>query len=325
MVALHRRWLAPNRPPGPLNEQPSCLTIAPKGMGRHVAGAACAVLFCLVGSFVAGSPALADASCTFVLGFATMAQLVPQVGQCLENQHYAANGDAQQTTTGGLLVWRKADNFTAFTNGATTWVNGPEGIQSRPNDRRFCWEADVVPDPGKCGTPNRPPAPSWFTCWDVGEAVCIVADKGLGPAIGDILQFERGQWLLKVAGKARVEAGFRDLPVGVLGAYRPSTKEISLDMHLGRYGDYERAAVLVHELRHAAQDAAGQLTAARCYKNEFEAFEEEGYVWTALWGNSLPYPRNSLQAQLNDIARLAYTDPYGLIGRYLSRYGHECG
>ena len=68
------------------------------------------------------------------------------VGQCTGDESHAANGDALQTTTGGLLVWRKADNWTAFTDGATTWINGPAGIQSRPNNQRFPWEtAPVTP------------------------------------------------------------------------------------------------------------------------------------------------------------------------------------
>jgi hypothetical protein len=30
----------------------------------------------------------------------------------------------------GLLVWRKADNFTAFSVGYRTWVGGPSGSRS---------------------------------------------------------------------------------------------------------------------------------------------------------------------------------------------------
>ncbi len=67
--------------------------------------------------------------------------MIPDVvGQPLENEHYGANGDSLQQTTKGLLVWRKADNWTAFTDGSTTWINGPFGLQSRPNTDRFDWE-----------------------------------------------------------------------------------------------------------------------------------------------------------------------------------------
>jgi hypothetical protein len=98
-------------------------------------------------------------NCVFVLGFATLHGLIPQiVGNCLEDEHHnSVNGDGLQATTGvngagGLLVWRKADNFTAFTDGFRTWVNGPFGLQMRLNSQRFFWESNpemlaIIPPP----------------------------------------------------------------------------------------------------------------------------------------------------------------------------------
>jgi plastocyanin len=85
-------------------------------------------------------------ACQFILGFATLRGLVgPQVvGECLEDQRFAANGDAQQQTTNGLMAWRKADNWTAFTDGYRTWINGPFGLVQRLNSDRFAWEGDVA-------------------------------------------------------------------------------------------------------------------------------------------------------------------------------------
>ncbi|MAG35399.1 MAG: hypothetical protein CL878_04015 [Dehalococcoidia bacterium] len=93
-------------------------------------------------------PALVHgAECQLVLGFKTLQGLVnaaegsDAVGSCLENErHNSENGDGVQRTTGGLLFWRKADNFTAFTDGHRTWTNGPNGLQSRRNTERFAWE-----------------------------------------------------------------------------------------------------------------------------------------------------------------------------------------
>ncbi|MGI5835836.1 MAG: endo-1,3-alpha-glucanase family glycosylhydrolase [Chloroflexota bacterium] len=79
---------------------------------------------------------------SFKLGFQLLAGLIPNiVGQPLEDEHWNDNGDSLQQTTNGLLVWRKADNWTAFTNGFITWINGPNGVQSRLNEQRFPWEA----------------------------------------------------------------------------------------------------------------------------------------------------------------------------------------
>ena len=99
----------------------------------------------------------AAADCQFVLGFATLRDLIGHtiVGECLENEHHSANGDGMQQTTGGLLVWRKADNRTAFTDGYRTWINGPNGLEQRLNTERFPWEPDYAPG----GTPAPPSAP----------------------------------------------------------------------------------------------------------------------------------------------------------------------
>lgn len=66
-----------------------------------------------------------------------------RVGVCLDNEQFrASRAESVQHTSAGLLVWRKVDNGTAFTDGSQTWLLGPHGLQVRPNDRRFAWEAD---------------------------------------------------------------------------------------------------------------------------------------------------------------------------------------
>ena len=103
------------------------------------------VLTSLLGSPARTTPAQAQSTCTFTLGFALLRQLAgpPVVGSCLENERFdLATGNAEQHTDRGLLVWRKADNWTAFTDGFRTWVNGPFGLQQRLNTERFPWEAD---------------------------------------------------------------------------------------------------------------------------------------------------------------------------------------
>ena len=118
----------------------------------------------LVAALLLATPAAAQSSCRFQLGFAALRAEIPGVvGDCLEDErHDGGNGDALQRTTGGLLVWRKADNWTAFTDGHRTWVNGPFGLQERLNTERFPWEADgaaTVPVSAEevvRGDPSRP-------------------------------------------------------------------------------------------------------------------------------------------------------------------------
>jgi len=113
----------------------------------------------------------ASTPCQFVLGFKTLHDLDPaDVGDCTENQSPQPNGDAQQHTTNGLMVWRKADNWTAFTNGYMTWINGPSGLASRLNTDRFSWEAPatalalapatVLPAPSPTATAK--PTTPWY-------------------------------------------------------------------------------------------------------------------------------------------------------------------
>lgn len=118
----------------------------------------------------------------FKLGFKVMADQIPWiVGQPLENEHWGANGDSLQRTTGGLLVWRKADNWTAFTNGSRTWVNGPYGIQERGNEERFEWEAPTPPPPP---APASPPVVSAELAAEEAALAMINLSRqqaGLGP------------------------------------------------------------------------------------------------------------------------------------------------
>jgi hypothetical protein len=95
---------------------------------------------------VLAAPAAA-APCGFSLGFAALHDRIPdRVGSCLVDEHHnPANGDGLQETTGGLLVWRKADNFTAFTDGYRSWVSGPYGVQERLNTESFDWERAAAP------------------------------------------------------------------------------------------------------------------------------------------------------------------------------------
>jgi hypothetical protein len=76
---------------------------------------------------LAGTDAVQD--CQFILGFAVLRYVLgaKTVGLCLEDQTVGPNGNAEQRTTGGMLVWRKADNWTAFTDGHRTWINDRRG------------------------------------------------------------------------------------------------------------------------------------------------------------------------------------------------------
>ena len=98
-----------------------------------------AVLAFLLGTSVPLPLAWAQ-TCEFHSGFRTLRDLLPDlVGECLENERTTVEG-TQQRTTGGLLVWRQADNWTAFTDGYRTWSISPQGLQQQSNAASFGWQ-----------------------------------------------------------------------------------------------------------------------------------------------------------------------------------------
>jgi len=107
--------------------------------------------------------------------------LIPAVvGACVDNEvHNPQNGDGLQQTAGGLLVWRKFDNWTAFTDGSQSWINGPLGLQQRGNSERLWWESN--PDQ----LPIVPPPADGERCHTSGLKLSVDGvDAGAGNLVG---------------------------------------------------------------------------------------------------------------------------------------------
>ena len=112
-----------------------------------------ATTLALAGALLASGSISADAQARpeYRLGFRVLAGLIPAITEDpVETEHYGPNGDSLQLTSRGLMVWRKADNWTAFTDGEYSWINGPLGLQKRNNGERLPWEAA---DPSPTQTP----------------------------------------------------------------------------------------------------------------------------------------------------------------------------
>lgn len=115
----------------------------PQFMSRLAVPAAIVVV--LLGA-IAPLPLAWAQTCEFQSGFKTLHDLLPDaVGSCLENERATAEG-TQQRTTGGLLVWRQADNWTAFTDGYRTWSIGLQGLQQQSNATSFGWQRSADDD-----------------------------------------------------------------------------------------------------------------------------------------------------------------------------------
>jgi hypothetical protein len=139
------------------------------------------VLFALLLASVVTPAAAQPVSFTFILGFAALHSAIPGiVGDCAASEtHNPINGDGLQSTTNGLLVRRKADNLTAFTNGSQTWIDGPFGIQIRLDGQRFSYE----PNPDRL--PIVPPPVDGDRCHTAGLSLSSTSvDVGAGNLIG---------------------------------------------------------------------------------------------------------------------------------------------
>jgi hypothetical protein len=94
-------------------------------------------------------PVSGPGQCLFLLGFLTLHNMLLAAGiddgGCVTNEfHNPENGDGLQLTGKGMYAWRKADNWTAYTDGYWTHLNGPCGLQTRLNTGPFFgWEGQI--------------------------------------------------------------------------------------------------------------------------------------------------------------------------------------
>ena len=178
------------------------------------------------------------AECEIVLGFKALRDLVglSVVGECLENEHYNSIGDSIQHTTGGLLVWRKADNWTAFTDGYRTWINGPNGVEQRLNTERFAWEPVPTPTPVP---PTQTPAPSPSP---------TPSPPTVEPALGYALQVMRTTPTGERVYKMFFAAGIRSAQFGPLADYEVELNFTSRTIVINRKYRYESPDGLASKL-----------------------------------------------------------------------------
>lgn len=163
-------------------------------------------------------------------------------------------------------------------------------------------------------------------CFDVGAADCLQADYWLGAAIADLRTIERGAWLLKVAAENGVAIGWGRLPSHMLAAYSTQRKLIIIDVELDTASDWETAAVLAHELQHAADDAAAGPANSRgdCLDQEAQAFRRQADVWLHFWQDQLRNPHSEVHDELNSIAQAMDENPLGFVADLVTAYRHQC-
>lgn len=263
----------------------------------------------------------ASVDCQFVLGFKTLRDLVGHetVGECLENEHHNANGDSVQHTTRGLLVWRKQDNWTAFTDGYRTWINGPNGLQQRLNSERFPWEYDYAPG-GGIATPTPTPTPSPTPIAIPTPAVVPTAtptpsqriDPRLGRALQALQTTSLGRTIHGWFAEAAPSVTFGAVPKGWTSRYHdPPRNEIVIDVDLRNESANVLAALIawetvlaVNSTRRGPQSERWR-TGADCLNEVVDAEGALARWWISRYGQQgLRDPNTATERMLNYLARI---------------------
>lgn len=252
--------------------------------------------------------AAAAADCQFTAGFKTLHDLIPNVvGNCVANERYdPKTGDGLQPTTHGLLVWRKSDNSTAFTNGYRTWIEGPDGLQVRANNARFRWEPDVAPA-------------------NVDPALSAAYHLAAASHFGNLIAYVVAQGI-----PVRLAA----LPTNVYGAFTtgaesgPGGEAIFVDQSLADANPNDAATVLIHESTHAYDftHEPNFSTPAGCFQTELHAKTNGLTFWRDQFGPNGKQPAvNAFERSENAELALAQVDLRALLRRTFEAYQSECG
>lgn len=100
--------------------------------------------------------------CEYVRGFGDFVNAIGRdtVRECVDDERVnPQSGNTEQRSARGLLVWDKAKNLTAYTDGATTYYRCPTTIAQRPASEAFdC--ASLNPTPTQVPSTATPVPPT---------------------------------------------------------------------------------------------------------------------------------------------------------------------
>lgn len=130
-------------------------------------------------------------------------------------------------------------------------------------------------------------------------------------AFQTLADLQSGADLLLTADRFGVTVKRAALPASIYGRYDSATRTVLVSEALDGASVRERAAVLAHELQHAADHASGLfspttvLDGATCLDVEAPAYARMGRVWQESWGGAPPPGASTLTSALNTLGRWA--------------------
>jgi hypothetical protein len=308
-----------------------------------------------------------DQSPHFAFGFADLKSALGYLmGDPLECEHASsANGDSLQQTTTGLAIYHQSTNSPEFTDGWNHYMLGDQGVvawtgDASPGAGLPAWgspppaASDASPPPSgpvSASAPPQPPAPgaeppaspggsgapslklppppprSATTCVDVGAGSCFNSAPELVDTVTLLAHTSTVTPLLRTAAKAGYVVHYGDLPIDVLGLFRPGGRDVILSTYLKSYPTLDRGPVMAHELQHVSDWLSqGPVldTARGCLSTETNAFHTESSTWLELQGGHLSAPANDLEREFNMITQAITTDPAGFVSRLTIVYHDQC-
>ncbi len=177
-------------------------------------------------------------------------------------------------------MWRKADNWTAFTDGYRTWINGPNGLEQRLNSERFPWEPDYAPGGG-------------------------IAGPSADPLIASVLQVMRTtatgmdvyQWFVDNG----IRLAFGELDDGVNSQYSDG----NFVLNTQTFSEYDQD-VLAAKLVSDAYWLGGTYprTATECLVKLVQSQLTGAQWWWERFGSDGKVSPNAAQARMNNLLRL---------------------
>lgn len=268
------------------------------------------------------------ASPSFQLGFAALkAEVGEAMGQPIECERAnPENGDTLQRTTTGLAFYRKSTNTPTFTDGYRHWALTPAGLVpwtgasvDPPMPAVAATSPDIVDAP--------PPAGAAGGCIGVGARTCLRTDPALGGAVAALQTTPVGTDLLRTAADANVSVRVGQVAPNAWAQYTPRTRIVLLSREISGFSAQGQAAVLAHELQHAAdwaQIGSSVGTTQGCFDTEATAFRTQTAVWTAFYPRGLPRATNDLEQQLNNVSRSIQSNPDSFYRQLTQLYQREC-
>jgi hypothetical protein len=177
------------------------------------------------------------------------------------------------------------------------------------------------------GQPTALPAAA-ATSWKA-YGYDVAAPTSIWPML-ELLHEQHFDWQLASLSQSHVPILWADLPAGTFGQYDRGNKVVRLSNELQTTSVEARTAFLTHELTHLNDDLNGRLTnlsSDGCYEAEVRAFQNEGNLWSMLFGPRGKVAPDAFEARENVkmwafVGNAHFAD---LVVRTTPSYVRECG